>query len=334
MDIGSFSKCALLTGAGWSHNWGARLAAGVWQLIMDNPEVAANDRLRTLLLDEPSFELALAKSQVAPFTTNDREQFKRALVDAFVSMDRAMTRPFDGSPGTINIYKVQELLFRFAGQRGQGVDTGYYFTLNQDLFPERTLYNHHVSGAPAPSLPGVQPTPGFALFTTNIGPYSEQFIVRPVSDPAGSARLRGQFNVIKLHGSFNWRMPDASNVLVVGTDKTKQIADLPLLSSYSEIFKAVLVFGGVRLMIVGYGFGDEHINEVIAEAVEKHGFKLFVWSNTDPKDRILAAPHGPLIWKGLLSTATQPMVEVFPPNQDVTEEYRRIRRVVFGDQRF
>jgi hypothetical protein len=138
MDIGTFSKCALLTGAGWSHNWGARLAAGVWQLIMDNPEVAANDRLRTLLLDEPSFEVALAKSQVAPFTTDDREQFKRALVDAFVSMDRAMTRPFDGSPGTINIYKVQELLFRFAGQRGQGVDTGYYFTLNQDLFPERT----------------------------------------------------------------------------------------------------------------------------------------------------------------------------------------------------
>ena len=56
MDIGTFGKCTLLTGAGWSHNWGARLAAGVWQLIMDNPEVAANDGLRTLLLDEPSFE--------------------------------------------------------------------------------------------------------------------------------------------------------------------------------------------------------------------------------------------------------------------------------------
>jgi hypothetical protein len=172
------------------------------------------------------------------------------------------------------------------------------------------------------------------LFTTNIGSYSEQFIMRPVADPAGSGRLRAQFNVIKLHGSFNWRMPDASNVLVVGTDKTKQIADLPLLSWYAEIFKAVLFSGGVRLMIVGYGFGDEHINEMIAEAVEKHGLKIFVWSNTDPKDRILAAPHGSLIWTGLLSTATQPMVEVFPPNQDETEEYRRIRRVVFGDQRF
>jgi hypothetical protein len=79
MDIGNFSKHVLLTGAGWSRNWGARLADGVWQLLMDDPDVAANDRLRTMLLDEPSFELALAKTQVAPFTLDDREQFTRAL---------------------------------------------------------------------------------------------------------------------------------------------------------------------------------------------------------------------------------------------------------------
>jgi hypothetical protein len=126
MDIGNFSKHVLLTGAGWSRNWGARLADGVWQLLMDDPDVAANDRLRTMLLDEPSFELALAKTQVAPFTLDDREQLSRALVNGFVSMDRAMMRPFDGSPGSINIYKVQELLFRFTGQRGQNFGTGFF----------------------------------------------------------------------------------------------------------------------------------------------------------------------------------------------------------------
>jgi hypothetical protein len=47
------------------------------------------------------------------------------------------------------------------------------------------------------------------------------------------------------------------------------MADFPLLSCYSDIFKAVLYAGDVRLMIVGYGFGDKHINAVIAEAVEK-----------------------------------------------------------------
>jgi hypothetical protein len=63
MDIGNFSKCVLLTGAGWSRNWGARLAAGVWELLMDDADTAANDRLRALLLEEPSFEVALAKTQ-------------------------------------------------------------------------------------------------------------------------------------------------------------------------------------------------------------------------------------------------------------------------------
>jgi hypothetical protein len=123
-------------------------------------------------------------------------------------------------------------------------------------------------------------------------------------------------------------------LLLEEPDKTRQIADFPLLSWYSDIFKAVLCAGDVRLMIVGYGFGDEHINAVIAEAVEKHGLKVFVWSNSDPKDRILTAPHGRAIWNGLLSTETQQIVEVFPPNQDITEEYRRIRRVFFNDQRF
>jgi hypothetical protein len=333
MDIGNFSKCVLLTGAGWSRNWGARLAAGVWELLMDDADIAANDRLRALLLEEPSFEVALAKTQLAPFTPDDQNQFTRALVNGFISMDRAMMRPFDGSPGTINIYKVQELIFRFTGRFGQNFGTGYFFTLNQDLFPERFLYNQHVSAAAPPALPGIQPGPGVQFFSTNVGAYADQFIQRPISDLATSGRLSGQFNIIKLHGSFNWRTADARNLIVVGTDKTKQIADFPLLSWYSDIFKAVLCAGDVRLMIVGYGFGDEHINAVIAEAVEKHGLKVFVWSNNDPKDRILAAPYGPAIWNGLLSTETQPMIEVFPPNQDITEEYRRIRRVFFNDQR-
>jgi hypothetical protein len=122
---------------------------------------------------------------------------------------------------------------------------------------ERYLYNHHVSGAPAPLLPAIQPTPGLPIFTTNVGQYSNQFIMRPAADPAGEGRLQGQFNIIKLHGSFSWRTPDARNLMVVGNEKTTQIASLPLLSWYFEIFKAVLFSGGVRLMIVGYGFqGD------------------------------------------------------------------------------
>ncbi len=88
-------------------------------------------------------------------------------------------------------------------------------------------------------------------------------------------------------------------------------------------------------MIVGYGFGDEHINATIAKGVERYGLKVFIWGRgTNLRNRIINAPHGQKIWEGLLSTTTRSMLEVFPSNQETTEEYKRIRRVFFGDERY
>jgi hypothetical protein len=140
-----------------------------------------------------------------------------------------------------------------------------------------------------------------------------------------ATRLRGNLNVIKLHGSFNWRTAGAQSTMVVGTGKTSQISASPLLAWYFDIFGKVLSAGGVRLMIVGYGFGDAHVNAVIADAIEHHDLKVFIWdAGSNLKQRILEAPHGASIWKGLLSTASRPMIEVFPSNQAETQEYRRI----------
>ena len=204
------------------------------------------------------------------------------------------------------------------------------FTLNQDLWPERHLYNEHVSGAAGASLPGLQRRPNQRLFTTDIGSYSDEFIMQPISDPEANGQLRGSFNVLKLHGSFNWRTADGQNTLVVGAGKGGQIAAFPLLSWYRSIFRHVLSAGGARLMIVGYGFGDEHVNAAIADAVEHHDLKVFIWdTGSNLMDRVQAAPNGAYLWKGLLSTATRSMIEVFPSNQAETEEYRRILRTFF-----
>ena len=55
----------------------------------------------------------------------------------------------------------------------------------------------------------------------------------------------------------------------------------PLLSWYADIFEQVVSAGDVRLMIAGYGFGDAHINAVIAQAIENHALSVFIW-NTMP----------------------------------------------------
>jgi hypothetical protein len=119
--------------------------------------------------------------------------------------------------------------------------------------------------------------------------------------------------------------------MVVGTGKISQIAASPLLAWYLDIFKGVLSAGDVRLLVVGYGFGDEHVNAAIADGIEHHGLKLFIWdTGSNLRNRISASPHGDSIWKGLLSTATRQLIEVFPSNQAETEEYRRIRQTCFG----
>src|SRR5439155_1498118 len=194
-------------------------------------------------------------------------------------------------------------------RRDEGVDTGFLFTLNQDLFFERHLYN--AGTAPSPALPGVRSTGQQEWFTSLTKAYSADYVMRPVDDGTlDQERLTGQTNVVKLHGSFNWRSADGANVMVVGTDKTRQIADFPLLTWYRALFKRVLGAGGMRLMIVGYGFGDEHINDVIANAVTNHGLRVFIWdAGPDLKGRLLRAPHGDVIWGGRLSVASLPMIQ-------------------------
>src|ERR1700730_2224136 len=102
LDIGNFSKRTILTGAGWTRNWGGRLAAEVWQDLMGHRTVQNNARLRELLLEESSFEATLGKTQAEPFTPADRQAFEQALLDAFVAMDWEIARP-DHDPW-INIY--------------------------------------------------------------------------------------------------------------------------------------------------------------------------------------------------------------------------------------
>jgi hypothetical protein len=49
----------------------------------------------------------------------------------------------------------------------------------------------------------------------------------------------------------------------------------PLLVQYQQIFREHLTRPNTRLMIIGYGFNDEHINEAILAGV-RTGLKIFV----------------------------------------------------------
>jgi hypothetical protein len=61
----------------------------------------------------------------------------------------------------------------------------------------------------------------------------------------------------------------------MGGQKALSIDQFPVLTWYREQFKNWLSRSATRLMVVGYGFGDRHINDAIGEGVER-GLKLFL----------------------------------------------------------
>ena len=128
----------------------------------------------------------------------------------------------------------------------------------------------------------------------------------------------------KLHGSSNWI--DANNgrrLLVMGGNKATTIAQHPILKWNYQRFEEYLAKPSVRLMVIGYSFGDHHINQAIAEAADRGTLRLFVIDplGVDVLDKNRSAPiPGP----DPLFTRLQP---------HIIGASRRTVREIFGNDR-
>ena len=207
-----------------------------------------------------------------------------------------------------------------------GTGTGYVFSLNQDLLLER-IYGTQADRQQF-TLPGViwpERRPDGPAGVLPIPPAA-------ISDSVDieAPHLTNNFNLIKLHGSINWLSSPDSPPMVMGTRKTLMIGNVPLLAWYHQVFEEVLSDGDVRLLVIGYGWADEHINEAIASAVKNHGLRVFSWNPTEPVDLLNGRPFGDTIEKGLMGHATQNLTEVMPtPQNPDSPEYDRIVATFF-----
>src|SRR5690606_5974353 len=86
---------------------------------------------------------------------------------------------------------------------------------------------------------------------------------------------RGAQPIFKLHGSSNWRNADGKQPLVMGGAKPNEISRNPILRWYADQFDAWLCEPGARLMVIGYGFRDQHINAAIKKAIDL-GLRMFI----------------------------------------------------------
>lgn len=265
----------ILLGAGFSRNWGGYLGSEVFEYLLSCPEVGGDPTLREMLwrTRTEGFEVALGELQ-AGFKENPARfaeplrEFQGAIASMFTAMNSAFARRGFDFPPTNIATSVTYFLSQFDA----------IFTLNQDLLLESHYMGCNFSNGEHYRQWAGQKPPGLEVAIQRNCPEHLRFFHhtwRPVPETEFEVGA-GIQPIWKLHGSSNWVERDGSELLVMGGGKEETIGDHPILAWYGREFERAMRIEGARLMIVGYGFRDQHINRMIARAVGDCGLKLFI----------------------------------------------------------
>jgi hypothetical protein len=318
----------LLTGAGFTANFGGFLASGMWSRIFNHREIHRYPSLVHVLKQD--FHVESVYHQVMygnQYMLEEQNAMQTAVHDAYQQLD-ASTRHCWG-PGAscpVSHRGIGNLLEGFASE---GTERGFVFTLNQDFFVERWhLGTHKLLRTPGMEIRHRSPCNEAHDIPTYTVPSIRD--IEAKHDAYEEERSANWLYYVKLHGSMNWRTSDGREVMVIGGEKPIQIGREPLLDWYFEIFKQVFSSPQRRLLVIGYGFGDEHINEVIAHAITEHGLHLYVLCPTPPntlKDELLRKSplYGKTLWDGLSRYWDKGLKEIYPahdPHTRLAEEIR------------
>jgi hypothetical protein len=260
----------LLLGAGFSNTWGGWLSSEVQPYLLGCPAVAADPALKAIVQRHNNFEEALARVQGQYRHTQSAQDrarldaFQGALAEMFADMDKAYRdTPFEFQND--KEFLVRTFLIRFNA----------IFTLNQDTLLERHYFNQNVQlGSEGKwygwQLPGVHP-----IHDPSRGPFDPRPTMYTPLAPSEFAVRKGDQPCYKLHGSSNWTTDEGGSLLVMGANKATTLAGHPVLKWYFDKFQEYLS-QPVRVMTIGYGFRDEHINRALIDAAKQKKLQLFV----------------------------------------------------------
>lgn len=302
------AKNVLLTGAGFTKNFGGCLASEMWSMILNQPEIRQSPKsLRPFLLEELNYEDAYDKVITSNnYTEEEKSAFTTAIRSAYKQMHEDICLDdMESKGGGCTLARAFHM--RLAVQQ-----KGFLFTLNQDLYFESYYYRGPEDRI---EIPGLDHRNWFTGHFPAYGPTPVYEI--PLGDESEVGRIkelfwqesRNNFAYVKLHGSLGWIGKDGADRMVIGNKKTVAIAQEPLLEWYFSLFKEVLTFQPCNLVVIGYGFRDWHINFVISHAIQEYKLRLHVVSPKQPKEFkdmlcLGGVPEGKQLWDGLFGYHT------------------------------
>ena len=291
------SEPVLLTGSGFTKNFGGLLANEMWNKINNNlDDILYNDNLNKLeqnnrthlknliKLTKNDFDYEKIFEKVMKgdkYSKEEKDTINECLLESYKSMDqRIITNGYLYGPKVcIDSNALENFIRDLAG--GQK-EKGFFFTLNQDISIER----YFRTAAITPCIERINEWDvllkqgDFKNSWFKKVPNKEELVRRKL-DKEGKWKNEKVY-YIKLHGSFNWKDSKDNKIMVIGTSKLEDIEKEPILKWYLEMFKCVLSVPNRRLLIIGYGFRDKHINDVIINSIKNNGLGLFI---IHPKNR-------------------------------------------------
>ncbi|HWX00020.1 SIR2 family protein [Collimonas sp.] len=319
-------SCLLLLGAGFSRNWGGWLASEAFEYLLGCPEVRGNRALSELLWRNQSsggFEGALAELQVEAIRDPQRygadlTSLRGAVTSMFNDMNSSFSHLVNFEPQNHADKSIRGFLTKFDA----------IFTLNQDLLLEYQYLAHEVSLLSNrrwkdSDLPGMEPAEVAAQG------HGDRWISRwRPKDAALFSVDPGYQPYFKLHGSANWIDGHGGSMLVMGGNKAHAIGLSPILQWYQAQFAEYLARHDARLMVIGYGFRDEHINQIISSAVANNDLKLFVVSpdGADQARKVGLQPGAAIqkrtdledtFQRSLIGASRRSLREIFGPGDDI-----------------
>ncbi|MGC8202498.1 SIR2 family protein [Aliiroseovarius sp. PTFE2010] len=244
--------------------------------------------------------------------TSDKDELNTvaALVESIIVgikkfvLHKCTTGPF--SNGNDSVVALYRRFYQSLTTRARGLAPPWVFTTNYDLFNERAM-----------DRSGIPYSNGFSgTVERRFNPATYRLALAEQLDITSRrwAAVDGFVHFCKLHGSVNWTEedtglfpireshapldPSKDRVMIYPTP-SKQTASFgsPYADMFREFQRQVVQDQSV-LMILGYSFGDEHVNNIIFQGLTLPGFRVIALMDPETNDitRELAALGDPRIW--------------------------------------
>jgi hypothetical protein len=210
-----------------------------------------------------------------------------------------------GDDSVVSLYR---RFYQSLSMRSRGLAPAWVFTTNYDLFNERAM-----------DRSGIPYSNGFAgTIERRFNPATYRRALAEQLDISSKrwAAVDGYVHFCKLHGSLNWteeqsglfpireaaeKLDPAKDRVMIYPTPSKQTASFG--SPYSDMFREFqqqIVQDQSVLFVMGFSFGDEHINNIIFQGLTLPGFRLIAFLNPDDADnpvtKELASLGDPRIW--------------------------------------